>query len=164
MTDISLNIFPVTVSHAVTLEDIGLLGNTKLYCSSMDAIETVASPTFFCKFQGWSMFHSLKECVLVYPLTDNRSNNSFFDPTFLSGPAMTGALIFMVFGWLFHISLVFFKIAFPILSLKIQRYFKWIHVCLLCVGKSIAIVTCPGTYMHMYSFEKHMQLTGIVTK
>ena len=36
-----------------TLEVIGLLGRTKVYCSSMDAIETVANPTFFCKFQGW---------------------------------------------------------------------------------------------------------------
>ena len=38
--------------HTAALEVIGFWGNTKLYCSSMDAIETVASPTFFCSFQG----------------------------------------------------------------------------------------------------------------
>ena len=41
--------------HTVTLETIGLMERTILYCSSMDAIETVASPTFFCKIQGWSL-------------------------------------------------------------------------------------------------------------
>ena len=61
---------------------------------------------------------------------------------------MTGALIFFIFGWLFHISLVFFKIVFPILALRIQKYFKCIHVFLLCIGKSISIETLPALCKH----------------
>ena len=47
------------------------------------------------------------------------------------------ALLFMIFGWFFHIIFVFFKIVFPVWSLRTQRYYKWIHLCLLCVGKLI---------------------------
>ena len=63
---------PISISicfflYIETLELIGNLGRTKLYCSSMDATETVASPTFFCKIQGWSLTHSLVHtpCVVV---------------------------------------------------------------------------------------------------
>ena len=61
---------------------------------------------------------------------------------------MTGALLFFIFGWLFHISLVFFKIVFPILALRIQKYFKYIHVFLLCIGKSILIETLRALCKH----------------
>ena len=64
------------------------------------------------------------------------------------GPAMKGALIFMVLGWLFHISLIFFKIVCPILALKSEAYFKWIHLCLLGVGEArlvVYFVMCENT-------------------
>ena len=40
--------------HAGSFYVIGEFGNTHLYCGSMDAIETVAYPTFYCTFQGKS--------------------------------------------------------------------------------------------------------------
>ena len=38
-----------------------------------------------------------------------------------------------------HIFLIFFKIVCPIASLKAERYYKWIHVCLLFVGMRVPI-------------------------
>ena len=40
------------LSHVAIFDVVGELGSTHLYCSSMDLIETVSSPTFFCSFQG----------------------------------------------------------------------------------------------------------------
>ena len=66
----------LTCTCIASLEVIGSLGSTKLYCSSMDAIETLASPTFYCIFQGllvtyisvlWasSMTHTKSGCLHV---------------------------------------------------------------------------------------------------
>ena len=39
--------------HAAIIELTGLSGSTNLYCSSMNVIETVATPMIFCTFQGY---------------------------------------------------------------------------------------------------------------
>ena len=58
----------------------------------------------------------------------------------LSGLSTLGAVTFMILGWFFHISLIFYKIICPILSLRTQHYNKWVHLCLLIVGKHVPSV------------------------
>ena len=61
LTDITLKIPCSSASHTASLEVIGTVGNTKLYCSSPDAIETVASPTLYCIFQGCSCLRTCRQ-------------------------------------------------------------------------------------------------------
>lgn len=46
----------VYIYNIAIIDAISQLGNTNLYCSSMDVIETIASPSLYCKIQGQPYF------------------------------------------------------------------------------------------------------------
>ena len=52
-----------------------------------------------------------------------------------AGAATAWAFYFMIIGWSFHICVVVFKLVYPILALRSKKYSKWIHLCLLTIGK-----------------------------
>ena len=55
-TYVYINNSDISYTYIATLDALSQLGNTNLYCSSKDVIETVASPTLYCKIQGQSCF------------------------------------------------------------------------------------------------------------
>ena len=59
-----VHVIVYSLTCTASLEAIGLLGNTNLYCSSLDVAGTVSSPTFFCSLQGWSVVSGIQ---LWYP-------------------------------------------------------------------------------------------------
>ena len=76
-------------------------------------------------------------CYVLFVASKTTLHFSFLS---LSGLTRLGALIFLILGWFFHICLIFYKIICPILSLRTQHYNKWVHLCLLIVGKHVPSV------------------------
>ena len=126
--------------NTATIDIVSQLGNTNLYCSSMNAMETLTSPALYCLIQG-HVHNTLSFCLTACDC----SSPIWFDGQewsicvccrpFSVGPVLTGFLIFMVLAWLLHTCLIFYKIVFPIHALRTKQYYKWIHLSLLIFGK-----------------------------
>ena len=125
---------------------IGEFGNKHLYCSSMDAIEAVASPTFYCTFQGYRLY-----CIPYLPWPDLPIMLTF-SVQIQAGAAHAWAYYVLVIGWSIHIFLVVFKLLCPILHMRSKKYSKWIHISFLLIGEltSNYIHTHTHTYVHTY--------------
>ena len=117
---------------------IGLLGNTNLYCSSMDAIETVASPTFYCTFQGWTVL-SKNHRFYFQVVTFSRGELEVALCICL-GIVDSAALTISILTSVFHVCFIFFKLVFPICARKCQPHYKWIHMGFLCVGTFLYLI------------------------
>ena len=118
-----------------------------MYCSSMDVIETVASPTFFCKIQGWSLKHILVNSLIHYAHVCC-IYYSFAFVTSYAGTVRSTGLVLVVFGVVLHIGFIFYATLFPITAMRTKRYMKWVHLCIVCSGTHIALVLY--VYLHAY--------------
>ena len=73
-----------------------------------------------------------------------------------AGAATVWAFYFMIIGWFFHICVVVFKLVCPILALRSKKYSKWIHLCLLTIGKLTHIFLHMWRFIHNYVYTyKH---------
>ena len=104
-------------------------------------------PVLHCQYSIWSSL-ALSFCHIYCSLGEIVFT---FLPFSLPGTGMASlvSLIFLILSWFIHICLIFYKIACPIWSLRTSRYNKWIHLCLLCVGKLIVtVLTSQTSYDH----------------
>ncbi len=117
----------------------------KLYCKYQDLRESLDHPTTFCTIAGINVFLS---ALMSSFITD--VHNSFL------GVAFHYCIVNATLWWFFHVSVIFYKLVWPLKAMQTVKYEKYVHLFLVIIGKhGIRIIggKC-STILSLYNYDQ----------